>query len=73
MFYQDNRGVSAARNGGIHSAKGEHIVFLDSGDIWLPKKPEKQLQFFSEHSKVGLIFGDFELFNQSGTTMPSFS
>ena len=32
----------------------------------------KTTSVFSEHSKVGLILGDYELFNQSGTTMPSF-
>ena len=71
-IYQDNRGVSAARNMGIRNAKGEYIAFLDSDDIWLPKKLEKQLQCFSDHSKVGLVFGDSELFNQSGTTVRSF-
>ena len=47
VIYQDNQGVSAARNSGIKLAKGNWISLLDSDDSWQAEKLEKQVAALS--------------------------
>ncbi len=43
-FFQDNTGVSTARNAGIMASSGEYIVPLDADDILLPESIEKKVK-----------------------------
>lgn len=51
-FEIKNSGPAYARNVGIENAKGKYITFLDSDDLWLPTKLEKQVRFMEDHSVV---------------------
>ena len=49
-LWQENRGVSAARNRGVAASTGGLIAFLDSDDLWLPSKVSAQVAYFEAHA-----------------------
>lgn len=50
-----NGGVSTARNAGIRVAGAEWIALLDSDDIWLPQKIEKQWRQIERRPQIKFI------------------
>lgn len=44
-----NSGAALTRNRAIRKARGEWVAFLDSDDLWMPKKLEKQIAFMKEN------------------------
>ncbi|WP_319543725.1 glycosyltransferase family A protein [uncultured Pseudodesulfovibrio sp.] len=48
-LYQDNQGVSSARNSGIKVCNGGIMALLDSDDEWMPEKLATQLAYMKNH------------------------
>ena len=51
-IYQNNHGVSSARNVGIENAYGDWVAFLDSDDEWLPNKLYEQVKAIDSNPEV---------------------
>ena len=56
--YNNNRGVSFARNKGLEKAKGSLICFLDSDDIWEEGKLETQVKWMQGHPECKAVYTD---------------
>ena len=54
-IYQQNKGLSSARNAGIRRATGEWVAFLDADDVWHAEKIAKQLAAVGGDHDIGLI------------------
>ena len=60
-----NIGVANARNEALKITKGRYIAFLDSDDLWLPNKLEKQLKFMKSNN-YSFIFSAYDKIDEQG-------
>lgn len=62
----ENRHISYATNYGFSKVKGEYLAIMDSDDLWVPDKLEKQLEFLRSHPEHKGCFAWVDLIDEKG-------
>jgi GT2 family glycosyltransferase len=63
-LYQNNKGVSSARNLALSKATGEFIAYLDADDAWYPQKLERQVAFLDANKECGFVHSEISVINE---------
>lgn len=66
-YYQENEksGVAKARNDAMRQARGRYLAFLDSDDMWMPEKLERQLEFMKEKN-AAFVYSGCDVVDENG-------
>lgn len=64
---EKNSGAAASRNKALREANGRWIAFLDSDDLWMPEKLEKQIAFM-ENNGYHFSYTNYEEIDVNGNT-----
>ena len=57
VIEQQNSERAISRNNGVKTASGEYLAFVDSDDIWLHDKLEKQIEVLDNNKDTILVYG----------------
>ena len=58
--------LGESRNRGVVASKGEWVAFLDSDDLWLPRRLERQLDALAAAPEAGFAFCNLQRFDENG-------
>ncbi len=65
-YYKNDHTVSLGhgRHDAFKMVKGDYVCFIDSDDLWLPEKLEKQVAIMEKDPSVGIVYSDFVYFGK---------
>ena len=69
--FSDNRGLGRALQSGLKRCQYDIVVRMDSDDISLPDRCEKQLEYMEKHPEVSLVGGAIAEFQTDPTIISS--
>ena len=67
---EKNSGAAISRNRALRESKGRWIAFLDSDDLWMPEKLEKQIAFM-ESNGYFFSYTNYEEMDMDGNRLPN--
>ncbi len=67
LFFQENQGVSMARNRGVEESRGEWIAFLDADDEWRPTFLETVMRLCDKYPDLDVCTTAYQRCNAAGT------
>lgn len=68
-IFQENRGLSGARNTGIAQAKGRFFQLLDADDRIERDKIRVQVEHFERRPETGIVYGDMRYFKTENPSL----
>jgi glycosyltransferase involved in cell wall biosynthesis len=66
ICFEENRGACAAANSCIQNSTGELIALLNSDDVFVSSKLEKQVNFLDKHQEIGAVFSYAQTIDDEG-------
>jgi glycosyltransferase involved in cell wall biosynthesis len=70
---EKDQGHADALNKGFAHATGDILAWLNSDDIYLPQTVAEAVAVLQEHPEVGMVYGDADLIDNSGSTIGQFA
>lgn len=65
VFHQKNMGITKTLNDGLDQVRGKYVCFLDSDDLWMQNKLERQLEILKQND-TKLVWSEGEIIDGQG-------